>query len=460
MKKQMVHYLTGGMERSRCCRAVFAFPPGILLLVLALGVLFTGCSQESRPKTKTRIDYMYSGAVENIKIMETVKQVFEKENPNYELNLNFVSGWSQLKSKVLTDIAGGMSPDIVVATPSWVSDFYERGALYDLTKFVTQDPRFQEIKKDIYPTELLDLGKIKGEYWAIPGWQNPVVLFYNKRLFKESGVPFPHDNWTWEEFNEAIKRLTKRDGEGKVTQYGLIYSGDIYGLLPFNDASVINQDGSKVVLNSEKSYRILKWFYDLLFKYKYAYSAGIGRASRLGMQDYQLFQTQRGAMFIGGHYFEREFLKNANLDFDVAVIPRMAENAKIFDNVLCWVVLKRGKNHQGALKLLDYLAGPVFQKEVCKLNNDVPILKSLQDSPLFLRSAKRPEHSQAFISSLAKPFFGERYLSKYLLKDAVNLELAFIGKKGLRQALDEDTRILQRAIDEARREGKLKFNNF
>ena len=66
--------------------------------------------------------------------------------------------------------------------------------------------------------------------------------------------------------------------------------------------------------------------------------------------------------------------------------------------------INKGKNTEGALKLLNYLAGVPFQEEMCKVNSDVPILKSIQSSDLFLRPGEKPEHAQAFLDSLKDPF--------------------------------------------------------
>ena len=192
----------------------------MLLLGIALIILLTGCTGKSGSVKRKKIEYMYSGGIANTKIMEVVKQAFEAENPEYELYLNFVPNWSAFRTKVKMTVAAGMPPDIIVDTPGVISDFYERNVLYDLTDFINQDPIFQSIKKDISPPELLDVGKIKGRYWSLPAWQNPTVIFYNKRLFKESGVPFPDDDWTFEEFTEAIKKLTKQQRRSTKAKSG------------------------------------------------------------------------------------------------------------------------------------------------------------------------------------------------------------------------------------------------
>ena len=135
----------------------------IFFLGMALLVLLSGCAKRSSAERKTSIEYMYSGGVANIKIMEVVKKVFEKENPNYELRLNFVSNWTAFQTKVLTDMAGGMAPDIIADSPSKIYGLHERQALYDLTDYVTQDPEFQKLKKGYLSTSTAECGEDKGK---------------------------------------------------------------------------------------------------------------------------------------------------------------------------------------------------------------------------------------------------------------------------------------------------------
>ncbi|MEK6645800.1 MAG: extracellular solute-binding protein [Candidatus Firestonebacteria bacterium] len=428
--------------------------------IIVLFVSFVGCTQRTNTNKNVQIEYMYSGSIENIHIMGVVKKVFEKENPGYELKLNFVPNWGVFRTKTLTSITGGVAPDIIVDGPSKIYDLYDRNSLYDLTDFVTKDQKFQKIKKDIYPPQFLEVGKIKGKYWAIPAWQNPAVIFYNKKIFKDAGIDFPSDKWTFEQFTDTMKKLTKRDENGKITQYGFIYAlGWLQGLLPLNATTVINQKGTEVILNNQRAYNILKWYYDLIFTYKCTPLVIKGQTDSM-MQPHQVFQMGRAAMLMGGHYLKRELLKTKELDFDAAVVPKMNKNGRILNNSVFWMVLNKGKNTEGALKLLNYLAGVPFQEEMCKVNSDVPILKSIQSSDLFLRPGEKPEHAQAFLDSLKDPFFGERCLSDIFTGNALSLESAFNQKKDLKEALKEDAEVIKKGLNGMKKEGKLDFENF
>lgn len=60
------------------------------------------------------------------------------------------------------------------------------------------------------------------------------VIFYNKDLFEEAGVePMPTEwdkRWTWDEFVENMKKLTKVSDDGTTTQYGTCNWQEQYSL--------------------------------------------------------------------------------------------------------------------------------------------------------------------------------------------------------------------------------------
>ena len=50
-------------------------------------------------------------------------------------------------------------------------------------------------------------------------------VYYNKDLFDAAGLPYPKDDWDWDEFLNVAQQLTQRDAQGKITQWGFLYMG-------------------------------------------------------------------------------------------------------------------------------------------------------------------------------------------------------------------------------------------
>ena len=56
-------------------------------------------------------------------------------------------------------------------------------------------------------------------YYAVPFALVNTVLYFNKDMFDAAGIAYPTDDWTWEEFREAAKKLTiDKNGDGTPDQ--------------------------------------------------------------------------------------------------------------------------------------------------------------------------------------------------------------------------------------------------
>lgn len=61
------------------------------------------------------------------------------------------------------------------------------------------------------------------KYYALPTkYENKNWMVVNADLFKEAGIELPLDGWTYAEFEEAAKKLTKGEGQDKV--YGMFWN--------------------------------------------------------------------------------------------------------------------------------------------------------------------------------------------------------------------------------------------
>ncbi len=57
---------------------------------------------------------------------------------------------------------------------------------------------------------------INGDYYAIPYCNNINMVFFNKKMFDEAGVPYPQEGWTWEDFRQTAIKMTHGEGADKV----------------------------------------------------------------------------------------------------------------------------------------------------------------------------------------------------------------------------------------------------
>ncbi|HEU5315585.1 MAG TPA: ABC transporter substrate-binding protein [Chloroflexota bacterium] len=97
-------------------------------------------------------------------------------------------------------------------------------------------------------------GKLLSLYYAWGG--NITAVFYNRALFKQAGVPEPPASWdkawTWDEFRENMRKLTKKSG-GTATQVGFNQYGQaMVSPLVLTDAKWISDDWKKIDATSNE----------------------------------------------------------------------------------------------------------------------------------------------------------------------------------------------------------------
>jgi len=182
-------------------------------------------------------------------------------NPNVEFELQQVHfNDYPTRLRVLAD--SGSAPDIYQIYAPW-------GAQYVRAGILAEPP--DDIKADVAKNYVATSGPtIEGKLWGIPTEINNYALLYNKDLFKQAGIVDASGNAkapkTWQDVIDAAKKLTKKDGSGAITQYGIAFTKDaewqvadpFLSLLFSNGGSYLSSDLSKATFNSAEGVAALE----------------------------------------------------------------------------------------------------------------------------------------------------------------------------------------------------------
>lgn len=142
---------------------------------------------------------------------------FQKENPNINVeSISLVPGNSlETLKKLDVLMASGEKVDLVMLP--YADAVFERtaqGVLAPLDEFYDKNNLKPEEEYYVNP-------QYEGKYYGI---QNNVVQNYvllNKDALDEAGLPVPKLGWTWDDFADYTRKLTK--GEGNEKQYGAYF---------------------------------------------------------------------------------------------------------------------------------------------------------------------------------------------------------------------------------------------
>lgn len=90
-----------------------------------------------------------------------------------------------------------------------------------------------------YDDAMIEQLSVDGEVYAIPYDATPSVVFYNKEMFADAGVPEPELNWTTEEFVDAAEATTGEGVYGFALGQGIT---PIATLMTANGESYVGED--------------------------------------------------------------------------------------------------------------------------------------------------------------------------------------------------------------------------
>jgi multiple sugar transport system substrate-binding protein len=174
---------------------------------------------------------------------------------------------------VITRIAGGVSPDVVGAVSVEFVQYAANGLIMPVDDLMKRD----KVDTGHVIPILVSAHQWRGRQYMMPYGASGLPLVYNVQLFDEAGVTHPPDvwdqpEWTWETFVESLKKLTKKDADGNIIQYGLATAPmDSWVTLPYtwggdwiDDELKRFMGTSPETLSSLQALQDMRWTYEVM----------------------------------------------------------------------------------------------------------------------------------------------------------------------------------------------------
>ncbi|WP_320785121.1 ABC transporter substrate-binding protein [Streptomyces sp. CRN 30] len=204
---------------------------------LALCAVLAGCSGggDTAGGGKAVLRYTWWGNPDRADRTERALALFEKAHPDIDVQTSF-SGYDAYKQKLATQAAGGDAPDVMQLDYRQIDQYASGGVLLDLA--AEQDA----LRTSGIEPGLLATGRVDGTQYAVPQGRGTETLVYDVAAWKESGVPLPAADWTWDEWADAMRLLAERTGRPGATDPG--QSEDVFEMwLRGQGKSLYTEDG-------------------------------------------------------------------------------------------------------------------------------------------------------------------------------------------------------------------------
>ncbi len=139
-------------------------------------------------------------------------EAFEAKFPDINVEVIDVSS-ADYGDKLTIMLSAGQDVDVIsIKDMPTYSAYIERNWLEPLNSYVEKDKDFDTSVFSGLMEEII----VDGNYYAVPYRSDIWLLYYNKGIFDEAGVPYPTNDMTWEEFGEKARLITSGSGDSKI----------------------------------------------------------------------------------------------------------------------------------------------------------------------------------------------------------------------------------------------------
>lgn len=115
------------------------------------------------------------------------------------------------KTKIVLDLQAGEGADIIGIDGIWVGEFAEAGYIAPLSE-VAGDAVDAWDGWEQMPEAVQSAMSFEGERYGVPQGADGRVLYYNKELFAQAGLPEDWQPTSWDEILETARTLSSLDG--------------------------------------------------------------------------------------------------------------------------------------------------------------------------------------------------------------------------------------------------------
>ncbi len=361
------------------------------------------------PMAPTTVEFLAWGDNADIPAWEKLSKLYMERNPNVTVNVTTVAEPNaNFYPKLQTSIAGGAPPH-VSSFQGWEWQTYaDKDLLAPIDEYVTRDGFTAPYPDNV--KSIVDSTSRNGKKYLIPLQVATMLMFYIKKPFDEAGIPYPTDDWTYDEFLEIARKLTDTSGEFK--KYGLQANGNW-----FRDIGWIRGTGKQEfdsIVDPKKAQFSQPEIIDIVQKMAsdvyYEMKISPSPADLSGGAN--SFQTGNCAMKYEGPWWFPTMnspelrAEGKQLEFDVVLMPKMADESRPHRGWAEGVALLKGDNVEAAWKFASFMAGEegdkIYSETTGRMPNNLALLESfwlptvtekfqLQNGKAFIEAFSRSE---------------------------------------------------------------------
>lgn len=399
--------------------------------ILIFILLLVGCRSG-----KPTVSFMVFGGPEEFAAYESLVAAFHQAQSEIAVELRYVPDQAEYRRRLAADFSAGAAPDVMLLNYRRFATFAGQGGLQPLGDYLAESDLLDEA--NFYP-QVIESFRYEGELWCIPQNMSSLVVYYNQDLFDAAGLPYPADDWTWDDFLLAAQRLTvDRDGNGRSDQFGAGIEPTLNRLAPF-----IWQAGGELVDNPQYPTRLaltdpaalagMQWFAELQTVQGVVPDA----LAQSAESNESRFMNGTLAMYFNSRRGVPTYRTITAFGWDVAPLPRGTQEAGILhSDGYCLAASSREK--EAAWRFIEFANSTIGQELIVETGRTVPSLRTVAESAAFLEPAKPPSRSYVFLETIETIRAVPVMANWPVVEDTASqdIEQAFFGRVSVQEAAE------------------------
>ena len=405
---------------------------------------------------KVEITYVHGFTGPDRPFMENLVKKFNETYPNIAVKSQAVP-WGTTYAQLPALTAAGRAPDVVAYTEEVVGYYMASNAITELTPAMLQTGNIQANR--FYPA-LWNAGVYQGKVYGAPINNALMVMFYNKDLLTKSGVSKVPTNRA--EYLAAAKACTtdrngKKPGQDGFDAKALATWGAgvplpwmggtlAYGILRGNGGDIVDKDYN-AVFNTPEAVEAVEFLVDLRNK------SGTGPADATESSEITAFRQGKACFNFNGIWTLAQYQGQQGLNFGAAPLPQFGSKRPATWGASVQLGIPRQAASYDRNKMQ---AGLVFIGWMTQAAQNLAWTESgsVPTQPSVATNAKFKDNviGEAF-GGLKDTYIptGWPWVSQVRSSWDAALEAAFLGKKPVKQALDDGVAEAQKKIEEAKK---------
>jgi multiple sugar transport system substrate-binding protein len=315
---------------------------------------------------------------------------FREQHPEIDFRVLHITGNYEDKIKIM--FAGKVAPDVIFMYPTALPAWVELNALAPLDDLMAADGK---VTKDDYFRAGVETFSWNGKTYGLPKDASAEIVFYNKAMFIERGVPLPTADWTWDDYLAAAQKLTRdTDGDGRIDIFGARQPA-WDSMVIQNGGKVISDDGMRCLLDEPRAIEALTRWAAL----RNIHQVTPTPESTMDTSNWRLFALQRLGMFISMYPAVPILRRSCDFEWDIALPPRGP--AKPYSAFMgsALAITRQSRNKQAAYTFARWMTSNGMRHV---MTFDIPSYKPLGQSDQWRDADQPPASKQIAIDVMAQ----------------------------------------------------------